>query len=198
MRSTRGRAKGSTDKGKRRRFDEEDVAEATSLKTTLPLPLLCVVKSHLGTLVWLQLCNPQGITLFSFVHLGPRVPRPFAGASVYGMSLRNEDRLRVVGCGFKGRLVRLLSLGVGLHFEPQRNWNACRKMMQMNVRRLAAGLAECFVRAAKVTLVSAAALLLMQRFAGAFVAIVPAGPALVFKYGRCVIRICFGPNIVES
>ena len=57
------------------------------------------------------LYNPQGITLFSSVHLGPRVPRPFAAASVYGLSLRNEDRLRAVGCGFKGRLVRLLSLG---------------------------------------------------------------------------------------
>ena len=75
MRSTRGRAKGSTDKSKRRRFNEKDVAEATALKTTLPLPLLCVVRSHLGTLVWLQLCNLQGITPFSFVHLGPRVPR---------------------------------------------------------------------------------------------------------------------------
>jgi TPR repeat protein len=34
-----------------------------------------------------------------------------------------------------------LSLGVGRHFEPQRNWGACRKMMQSNVRRVAAGLA---------------------------------------------------------
>jgi len=99
------------------------------------------------------------------------------------MSLSNEDRLRAVGCGFKGRLVRLLSLGVGLHFEPQINGNACRKMMHMNVRRLAAGLVACFIRAAKVTLLSAAALLLlMQRFAGAFIPIVPGpGPALVFK-----------------
>jgi TPR repeat protein len=46
-----------------------------------------------------------------------------------------------VGSGFKGKLVRLLSLGVGRHFEPQRNWGACRKMMQCNVRHVAAGLA---------------------------------------------------------
>ena len=47
-----------------------------------------------------------------------------------------------MGCGFKGKLlVRLLSLGVGRHFQPQRNWSACHKMMQSNVRRVAAGLA---------------------------------------------------------
>jgi hypothetical protein len=47
-----------------------------------------------------------------------------------------------VGCGFKGKLlVRLLSLGVGRHFQPQRNWRACHSMMQSNVRRVAAGLA---------------------------------------------------------
>jgi len=46
-----------------------------------------------------------------------------------------------VGCGFKGKLVRLLSLGVGRHFEPQRNRRACLKMMLSNVRRVAAGLA---------------------------------------------------------
>ena len=44
-----------------------------------------------------------------------------------------------MGCGLKGRLVRLLSLGVGRLFEPQRNWGACRKMMLSNVRRVASG-----------------------------------------------------------
>jgi TPR repeat protein len=37
--------------------------------------------------------------------------------------------------------VRLLSLGVGRHFEPQRNRRACHQMMLSNVRRVAAGLA---------------------------------------------------------
>ena len=107
----------------------------------LPLPLLAVVKAHIDALVWLQLCNPQGVALFSFVRLPPRVSRPFAGAAVYDMSLTHAERVRAVGCGFKGKLVRLLSLGVGRHFEPQRNWGACRKMMQSNVRHVAAGLA---------------------------------------------------------
>ena len=99
--------------------------------------LQVMVKSHHDMLVWLQLCNQQGIALFSFVRLPPRVSRPFAGAPVYGMSLTHSERLRVVGCGLKGKLVRLFSLGVGRHFEPVRNWGACRKMMQMNARRVA-------------------------------------------------------------
>jgi len=127
---------------RQREQEVEEVAPA-SLQVTVhtePLPLLCVVMWLHGTLVWLQLCSPQGVALFSFV-LPPRVPRPFAGAPVYDMSLTHAERLCAVGCGFKGRLVRLLSLGVGRHFEPQRNWGACRKMMQSNVRRVAAGLA---------------------------------------------------------
>jgi TPR repeat protein len=46
----------------------------------------------------------------------------------------------VVDCGLKGKLVRMLSLGVGRHFEPQRNRRACHKMMQSIARRVAAGL----------------------------------------------------------
>ena len=79
--------------------------------------------------------------MFSFVRSPLSVPRPFAGALVYGMSLTHAERLRAVGCGLKGKLVRLLSLGVGRHFEPQRDWGTCRKMMQCNVRHVAAGLA---------------------------------------------------------
>jgi len=106
-----------------------------------PLTLLVVVKLFHGMLVWLQLCNPQGVAqpLFSLVQVPPRAPRPFAGAPVYDMSLTHAERLRAMGCGFKGKLVWLLSLGVGCHFEPQRNWGACRKMMLSNVRRVAAG-----------------------------------------------------------
>jgi len=106
-----------------------------------PLMLLALVKSYHGTLVCAQLCNPQGVFLFSHVHLAPRVARPFAGAAVYDMSLTHAERLCAVGCGLKGRLVRLLSLGVGRLFEPQRNWGACRKMMLSNVQRVASGLA---------------------------------------------------------
>jgi len=109
-----------------------------------PLALLAVFKLHLDMLVWLQLCNPQGVAVFSFVRLAPRAPRPFAGAAVYDMSLTHAERLCAVGCGIKGRLVRLVSLGVGCHFEPQRNRSACHKMMQSIARRVAAGLAAAF------------------------------------------------------
>ena len=116
--------------------------EPASLEMTVnlePLTLLAVVKSHLDTLVWLQLCNPQGVAQFSFVCLPPRLPRPFAGAAVYDMSLTHAERLCAVGCGFKGRLVRLLSLGMGRHCEPQRNPGASHKMMLGIARRVAAG-----------------------------------------------------------
>ncbi len=112
-----------------------------SVNGGMPLTLLAVVKSNFDTLVWLQLCNPQGVALFSFFHLPPRLPRPFAGAPVYDMSLTHAERLCAVGCGLKGRLVRLLSLVVGRHFEPQRNRRACHQMMQSIARRVAAGLA---------------------------------------------------------
>jgi TPR repeat protein len=117
---------------------EEDAP--ASLETIVhphPLTLLVFVKSHFDALVWAQLCNPQGVALFSFVRLLPRVPRPFAGAPVYDMSLTHAERLCAVGCGLKGALVRLLSLGVGHHFEPQRNRRACHQMMLSNARRVA-------------------------------------------------------------
>jgi len=139
-----GRASGGEGAVKRQREQQVEEDEPASLETTVhpqPLMLLAVVKSHLGALVCAQLCSPQGVALFSFVCLPPRLSRPFAGAAVYDMSLTHAERLCAVGCGFKGRLVRLLSLGVGHLFEPQRNWGACRKMMQSNVRHVAAGLA---------------------------------------------------------
>ncbi len=111
-----------------------------SLETTVhpqPLVLLVLAKAHFDTLVWLKLCNPQGVALFSFVLLQLRVPRPFAGAAVYDMSLTHAERLCAVGCGLKGKLVRLLSLVVGCHFEPQRNWRACHQLMQSIARRVA-------------------------------------------------------------
>jgi len=74
--------------------------------------LLALVKAHFDTLVYTQLCNPQGVFLFSHVRLAPRLSRPLAGAAVYDMSLTHAERLCAVGCGLKGRLVRLLSLGM--------------------------------------------------------------------------------------
>ena len=96
---------------------------------TLPLSLLAIDKSYFGMLVWMQLCNLRGVALFSFVSIPQRVPRPFACVRVYDMSLTSVERLRIVGCGLKGKLVQQLSLGVGHHFEPQSNLRACHHMM---------------------------------------------------------------------
>jgi len=130
---------------RKRQEEEEEEEDAPALMQVMahpePLTLLAVVKSNFDTLVWMQLCNPQGVALFSFVHLPPRLPRPFAGAAVYDMSLTHAERLCAVGCGLKGKLVRMLSLGVGHHFEPQRNRRACHQMMQNIARRVAALLA---------------------------------------------------------
>jgi len=136
--SLNGSASGGGVKRQREELVEEDAS--ASLEVTAhaePLMLLVLVKAHFDTLVWLQLCNPQGVALFSFVRLPPRVSCPFAGALVYDMSLTHAEQLCAVGCGFKGKLVRLLSLGVGCHFEPQRNRRACHQMMQSNARRVA-------------------------------------------------------------
>jgi len=145
-----GRASGGAVKRERDHHKEEveEDEEEDDDADELPLTLLAVVKLHFDMLVLAQLCNPQGVDLLSFVRLPPLVHRPFAGASVYDMSLTHAERLRAVGCGFKGKLVRLLSLGVGRHIEPHRNRGACRKMMQSNVRRVAAGLAAAVLERA--------------------------------------------------
>jgi TPR repeat protein len=137
-----GTASGGAVKRKRRQPEEEEDVPASKQVTAHaePLTLLAVFKLFYGMHVWLQLCSPQGVALFSFVRLPPRVPRPFAGAPVYEISLTRAERLRAVGCGFKGRLVRMLSLGVGRHLEPQRNWGTCHKMMQSTVRWVASQL----------------------------------------------------------
>jgi TPR repeat protein len=172
-RASRGRRSSSLGK-------EEDAEPAPLHLTahpTLPLPLLSVAQSYLGMCVLAQLCDVQGAVLFRFVRLPSRVRRPFAGAPVYDMSLTHGERLRVVGCGLRGKLVRLLSLGTDRssttitsivstttapmpitgtsttttittsvtthyprHFEPQRNWCACHKLMHLNVARVAAKL----------------------------------------------------------
>ena len=139
-----GKARSAAAKRQRQQQEEDEAAEpelGMTARRKVPLSLQCVVMWFHGTLVWAQLCNPQGVALFSFVRLPPHVPHPFAGVPVYDMSLTHAERLRAVGCGFKGKLVRLLSLGVGRHFEPQRNSRACHQMIQSNVRHMAAGLA---------------------------------------------------------
>ena len=149
-------ASGGAGKRQRKRQVEEEDGPASMQVTAhaVPLTLLAVFKFFYGMLVWMQLCSPQGVALFSFVHLSPRVPRPFAGAPVHDMSLTRAERLRAVGCGFKGKLVQLLALSVGDIFEPQRNRGACRKLMQSTVRwvasqLLAAALAAARAKAAK-------------------------------------------------
>ena len=97
---------------------------------TLPLSLLAIDKSYFGMLVWMQLCNLRGVALFSFVKIRQRVPRPFACIRVYDMYLTHAERLRVVGCGLKGKLVRQLSHSVG-------GWGACHQMMLYITRRIA-------------------------------------------------------------
>jgi len=98
--------------------------------------MLAIVKSYFGKLVWLQ-CNPHAVRLLSFVSIPQYVPRPFAGVSMYDMSLPRVKRLRVVGCGLEGKLIRQLSLSVDCYFEPQSNWGACHKMMLCVARRIA-------------------------------------------------------------
>ena len=113
------------------------VQKVLNVPASKPIKLLAAVKSFLDTLGWLQLRNSQKITL---VPLPKSVRSPFAGARVSGMLTRAE-RLRVVGCGFKGELVRLLSLGMGRQCELQNNAGASRKIMLGIARRVGAGLA---------------------------------------------------------
>ena len=91
----------------------------------------------------LVLCKSyQIVTNFVSNQRSSHMSCPFAGAPVYGMLLSHAERLRVVGCGFKGKLVRLLSHAeCGRHFEPQSNNDVRHKLMRCIVRRVAAGLA---------------------------------------------------------
>jgi hypothetical protein len=115
------------------------VQKVPNVPASKPIKLLAAAKSFLHTLVWLQLCSPQGIALFSFVQLPTPALSPFAAARVSGELTRSE-RLCVVGCGFKGELVRLLSLGMSRQCEQQRNSGASRKMMMGIALRVAARL----------------------------------------------------------
>jgi hypothetical protein len=114
---------GAVEKKTKQHSEEGDrPAPAQAIAHAESLTMLAVVKSHLGTLVWLQLCKPQGVSLFSFLLISPRVFHPFTGVAVYSMSLTHAKRLRAMGCGLKGRLIWLLSL-----FTDRVNY---RKMIQ--------------------------------------------------------------------
>ncbi len=112
------------------------VQKVSNVPASKPMKLLAAVKSFIDTLVWLQLRNPRSIAI---VPLPKFVRSPFAGARVSGMLTRAE-RLRVVGCGLKGQLVWLLSLGMDRQCEPQRNAGASHKIMLGIARRVGAGL----------------------------------------------------------
>ena len=99
--------------------------------------LLALVESYRGTLAWLQLCNPQHFFRHSCVCLPPRLPRPFAGSPVYVMSLSHSERLRAVGCGLKGKFVRMLLWVVYGHSQAHWNRRACHQIMLSIVRRVA-------------------------------------------------------------
>ncbi len=51
------------------------VQKVPNVRSSKPIKLLAAVKTFLDTLVRLQLCNPQGVALFSFVRLPPSVLR---------------------------------------------------------------------------------------------------------------------------
>jgi TPR repeat protein len=99
-----------------------------------PLTTHVINKSYRKMLVLLGLCNPQGVKYFSFVNVPAHVPYSIARYQAY---LTHTERLHIVGCGFKSNIIRLLSLGTGVHCEPNRNRNACHKYMYMIVRRIA-------------------------------------------------------------
>ncbi len=56
----------------------------------------------------------------------------------------------MVGCALTGKLVRLLSLGTGCYFEPDRNRRACHKIMHFKVGRVAAKLMHSLAAAVSV------------------------------------------------
>jgi TPR repeat protein len=84
-----------------------------------------------------SLCLREGHTVVHFYHNSEQVCT-FVFPPADNMS--SAERRCVVGCLLRCRLVRLLSSGVGHHFEPQENRRACHQMMQIIASRIAAGL----------------------------------------------------------
>jgi hypothetical protein len=158
----RGGASGGAVKRQREQEVEEDAPASVQVTAHAePLMLLALVKAYFDMLVWLQLCNPQGVALFSFVRLPPRMPRPFAGAPVYDMSLTHAERLCAMGVyctttstatttspatttsttAITRTTITVSTVTTTAHhtsyFEPQRNSRACHQMMQSIARRVA-------------------------------------------------------------
>jgi TPR repeat protein len=76
--------------------------------------------------------------LYQKQHAGERpMITSFTNASIYGVMLTRKNLLRVVSCGFKDKLVRLLSLCVGHHFVSQNNTRAYEQMVYIIARRVA-------------------------------------------------------------
>jgi hypothetical protein len=82
----------------------------------------------------------QGKVVGTVVYFPLHVPCPFASAPVYDMSLTHRERLCLMGCGLRDKLILLLLLGVGSHFDPQSNRRACNQMMLSIAHHVAAGL----------------------------------------------------------
>jgi hypothetical protein len=137
-------SEGAVKKKNKQHLEKEDQPAPTqAIAHAVSLTMLTVVNSHLGTLIWLQLCSPQGVALFSFHLLSPRVYRPFTVVPVYGMSLTHAKRLRAMGCGFKGRLIRLMSLDcVNYRKMIQNITRRVGSKMMAAVRKEAAQVAE--------------------------------------------------------
>ena len=74
----------------------------------------------------------EGEMLVPFLHFPSSLS--FSVVPVYNFLLTHMERLHVMGCGLKGKLVRLLSMGVGFHYG--RN-----KIITSIARRVAARLA---------------------------------------------------------
>ena len=87
---------------------------------------------------------PRYLPLMAFAmvyqkqHAGERpMIASFTYASIYSELLTRKNWLRVVSCGIKSRLVRLLSLGVGHHFVPQNKIGTYKQMVYIIARRVA-------------------------------------------------------------
>jgi TPR repeat protein len=91
--------------------------------------------------MFLWLAYSQQVTLVYAQQIIPKMlSHPFADAPIYDRVLMPLVRLHLVGCGLKGKLVRLLSQGVDRNFDVQLSMRTSNKMMQHIVRRIAAGL----------------------------------------------------------
>lgn len=124
---------------KRQKLQEEQAAEKQAsvpsaleirARQRVPAMLFFVVKLHLRTLESAQLHNPQVKNQIAFNHYAPQ-PRLDKWSKTHAV------RLRAVGCAIKGKLVRLMMLGVGGYTPATRDRH---RMIQNGVKRVTAGL----------------------------------------------------------